>query len=196
MNLTNLTNFIIIFLFFCFSLGSYAEENKSHYSGGMLIFQPGIMMADNEYQSIQSYSTSIGGILRMYFGDVGTAGLYGGHEKSQYTTAGSENSYFNLGYGGGFVGLSKKVKRFRYTASAFAGMGSIQNLHIEKQLGSELTEAQLYKQAVFLYSPILSVDYAITKRFYFTLQAICLMGEFQNKPFYNPTLQLGILFSR
>lgn len=192
----NLKNSLILILFLLSSVILYAEENKSHYSGGMLILQPGITMANNKYQSIQSYSTSIGGILRMYFLEIGTAGLYGGNQKSHYKTVGSENSYFNLGYGGGFLGFSKKIGRFRYTASAFAGMGSIQNLHIEQQTSSVLSEAQLYKQPVFLYSPILSVDYAFTKRLYFTIQTVCLMGEFQDKPFYNPTLQLGLLFSR
>lgn len=192
----NFKNFLLLLLCLTSSVILYAEGDKSHYSGGMLIYQPGITITENEYQPIQSYSTSIGGILRIYFWDICTAGLYGGHQKSQYNTTGSDNSYFNLGYGGGFIGFSKKIGKFRYTASAFTGMGSIQNLHIEMQDGTMLSEAQLYKQAVFLYSPILSVDYAITKRLYVTMQTVCLTGKYQDKPFYNPTLQLGILFSR
>ena len=185
---------IIVLYIMLLSLTAYAEEKKSIYSGGMLIFQPGISIGSNDYQPLQNYSTAVGGILRMYFLEYGTVGLYGGHQKSQYNTSGSENSHFNLGYGGGFVGFSHQKGKFRYTASAFAGMGTMDNLHIENQVDTELDEAHLYKEAMFLYSPILSIDYALTKRIYLTLQTVCLMGKYQNQPYYNPTLQVGILF--
>lgn len=176
--------------------GRAGEGVKSLYSGGMLILQPGYTITGNSHQDIRDMSSSIGGILRMYFCRYFTAGIYGGSQKTHYQTTGSDNSYLNLGYGGPFVGLSHKSGKFRYTASAFAGMGAFRNLHIDKQNGSYLSDANLYKASTIVYSPILSIDYAITKRIYITAQTLCLMGEFQNKPFYNPTFQLGILFSR
>ncbi len=188
--------FFILFLIFFSSSFLRAEERKSLYSGGMLVFQPGISMGANAYQPLQSYSTAIGGILRMYFCDFCTAGLYGGHQKSQYKTAGSDNSYFNLGYGGVFLGFSKQLGKFRYTASAFGGIGSMDNLHVENQVDTELNEAHLYKESMFLYSPILSMDYSLTKRIFLTVQTVCLIGKYQNQPYYNPTFQFGILFSR
>ena len=190
--------FIIVFMFFfsgivaCFS----QNETKSIYSGGMLILQPGFTMTANEHQDIRDVSFSIGGILRMYFCDYFTAGIYGGSQKTGYLTSNSENSYLNLGYGGPFLGISRKVGRFRYTASAFVGMGKFKNLHIENQVNNELVDADLYKSATIVYSPLLSVDYGLTKRLYITAQTICLMGKFDSKSFYNPTFQLGILFSR
>ncbi len=182
-------------LFFLTSVNAQ-EESKSLYSGGMLILQPGYTITGNDHQDIRDLSSSIGGILRMYFGRCFTAGIYGGSQKTHYKTTGSGNSYLNLGYGGPFVGFSHKSGKFRYTASAFAGMGAFRNLHIENQTGNYLSDANLYKASTIVYSPILSVDYAITKRIYLTAQTLCLMGEFQHKSFYNPTLQLGILFSR
>ena len=176
--------------------GKAGEEVKSLYSGGMLILQPGYTITGNSHQDIRDMSSSIGGILRMYFCRYFTAGIYGGSQKTHYQTTGSDNSYLNLGYGGPFVGLSHKSGKFRYTASAFAGMGAFRNLHIDKQNGSYLSDANLYKASTIVYSPILSIDYAITKKIYITAQTLCLMGESQNKPFYNPTFQLGILFSR
>ncbi|MEA4982416.1 MAG: hypothetical protein VB066_06825 [Paludibacter sp.] len=190
--------FIIVFMFFfsgivaCFS----QNEAKSIYSGGMLILQPGFTMTANEHQDIRDVSFSIGGILRMYFCDYFTAGIYGGSQKTGYKTSNSVNSYLNLGYGGPFLGLSHKVGKFRYSASAFVGMGKFKNLHIENQVENELIDADLYKSATVVYSPVLSVDYGLTKRLYITAQTICLMGKFDNKSFYNPTFQLGILFSR
>lgn len=190
--------FIIVFMFFfsgivaCFS----QNETKSIYGGGMLILQPGFTMTANEHQDIRDVSFSIGGILRMYFCDYFTAGIYGGSQKTGYKTSNSVNSYLNLGYGGPFLGLSHKVGKFRYSASAFVGMGKFKNLHIENQVENELIDADLYKSATVVYSPVLSVDYGLTKRLYITAQTICLMGKFDNKSFYNPTFQLGILFSR
>lgn len=189
----------IVFGIFCLSFLTSVnaqEESKSLYSGGMLILQPGYTITGNDHQDIRDMSSSIGGILRMYFGRCFTAGIYGGSQKTHYKTTGSDNSYINLGYGGPFFGFSHKSGKFRYTASAFAGMGAFRNLHIENQTGNYLSNANLYKASTIVYSPILSVDYAITKRIYLTAQTLCLMGEFQNKSFYNPTFQLGILFSR
>lgn len=176
--------------------GKAGEEVKSLYSGGMLILQPGYTITGNNHQDIRDVSSSIGGILRMYFCRCFTAGIYGGSQKTHYKTTGSDNSYINLGYGGPFFGFSHKSGKFRYTASAFAGMGAFRNLHIENQTGNYLSNANLYKASTIVYSPILSVDYAITKRIFLTAQTLCLMGEFQNKSFYNPTFQMGILFSR
>ena len=61
--------FLILFLIFLSFSSLRSEEKKSLYSGGMLIFQPGISMGTNAYQPLQNYSTAIGGILRMYFCD-------------------------------------------------------------------------------------------------------------------------------
>ncbi len=189
----------IVFGIFCLSFLTSVnaqEESKSLYSGGMLILQPGYTITGNDHQDIRDMSSSIGGILRMYFGRCFTAGIYGGSQKTHYKTTGSDNSYINLGYGGPFFGFSHKSGKFRYTASAFAGMGAFRNLHIENQTGNYLSNANLYKASTIVYSPILSVDYAITKRIFLTAQTLCLMGEFQNQSFYNPTFQMGILFSR
>lgn len=187
---------LAISLLFSLTAFTQGDTPKSLYSGGMLILQPGYTITGNDHQNIRDMSSSIGGILRMYFGRCFTAGIYGGSQKTHYKTTGSGNSYLNLGYGGPFVGFSQKSGNFRFTASAFAGMGAFRNLHIENQTGNYLSDANLYKASTIIYSPILSVDYAITKRIYLTAQTLCLMGEFQQKSFYNPTLQLGILFSR
>jgi hypothetical protein len=172
------------------------EDKKNLYSGGMLILQPGMTIAINEHQDIRRMSTAVGGILRFYFCDYLTAGLYGGSQKTNYPTAGSKNSYFNLGYGGAFFGYSQQFNKFRYTASLYAGMGAISNLHVSSQAENNLTDADLYKVSTFLYSPILSVDYALTRRIYATCQVVCLTGKYNASQFYNPVFQLGLLFSR
>lgn len=173
------------------------NENKGVYSGGMLLFQPGYTITSNDRQDIKASSFAIGGILRMYFGKHLTAGIYGGSQKTIYPSANSVNSYFNFGYGGPFVGLTHKSGKYRYTLSAFAGMGSIKNLHIENQTGESLTEAYLYQHSALVYSPILSLDYALSKRLSLTFQALFLMGSFDGgRKFYNPTMQCGVLFNR
>ncbi len=172
-------------------------EKKGFYSGGMLLFQPGFTITSNDKQDIKASSLAIGGILRMYFGKHLTAGIYGGSQKTTYPSANSTHSYFNFGYGGPFVGLSKKSGKFRYTLSAFAGMGSIHNLHIEIQNGEVLEEAYSYQHSAFVYSPIFSLDYALTKRLSLTFQTLCLTGSFDGgRRFYNPTMQFGVLFNR
>jgi len=173
------------------------SENRGIYSGGMLLFQPGYTITSNDRQDIKASSFAIGGILRMYFGKNYTAGIYGGSQKTTYPSANSVNSYFNFGYGGPFVGLTRKSGKFRYTISAFAGMGSIRNLHIESQNGEVLNGAYLYQHSALVYSPILSLDYALTKRLSLTFQALCLTGSFDGgRRFYNPTMQFGVLFNR
>lgn len=172
-------------------------ERKGIYSGGMLLFQPGYTLTSNDRQDIKASSFAIGGILRMYFGKHFTAGIYGGSQKTTYPSANSIHSYFNFGYGGPFVGLTHKSGKIRYTLSAFAGMGSIKNLHIENQTGETLSEAYLYQHSALVYSPILSLDYALTKRLSLTFQTLCLTGTYDGgKTFFNPTMQVGLLFNR
>jgi hypothetical protein len=172
-------------------------QTGSIYSGGMLVFQPGITLTNNGHQDISAGSGSVGGILRMYFGSNLTAGIYGGSQTTHYQSIGSDDSFFKIGYGGPFFGYSKLQGKFRYTASLFAGMGSVTNLHIDTHTGDQLGDAWLHKSSTVLFSPIISVDYAITNRLFVTAQTICLTGKYDlNKWFYNPTLQFGILFSR
>jgi hypothetical protein len=102
-----------------------------------------------------------------------------------------------LGYGGPFIGFCYKSGRFRYTASAFAGMGTIRNLHIENQNGNELTDAYLYKHSAFVISPIVSLDYALTQRLMLTFQSVYLVAQYdKDKILQNPTFQVGVLFNR
>jgi hypothetical protein len=189
---TTITSFCILLITF----GMHAQDDKNLYSGGMLILQPGFTITTNPNQSIRNYSSAVGGILRMYFAEYYTAGIYGGSQQTNYTTPGSDNSYLHLGFGGAFTGLSIKSGKWRYTGSAFAGMGTFRNLHITEQAATNLSDAQLYQSSSLLYSPILSIDYALTGRIYLTIQTVCLIGKIDKKEFYNPTMQLGILFSR
>lgn len=184
-------------LHFIVSVSFAQEERKNIYSGGMLILQPGFTMADNNLQSIEDMSNGIGGILRFYLFKHFTAGIYGGTQRTGYKSQNSQNSNISLGYGGPFVGFSHKSGRFRYTASAFAGMGTVRNLHIENQNGNELSDAYLYKHSAFVISPILSLDYALTQRLMLTFQSVYLIARYdRDKLLQNPTLQVGLLFNR
>jgi hypothetical protein len=192
---------INVFLFCCFFLVSFAgwsqESVKNHYSGGMLALQPGYTMTTTAHQHVENVGMGIGGILRFYFFDYLTTGIYGGSQKTTYNSVGSRNSYINLGYGGPFIGVSKKAGHFRYTASAFAGMGSIKNLHIENQTDNTLNESYLYHYSTMVFSPILSLDYAMTRKISLTMQAVYLIAAYDGgKMLYNPVLQVGILFNR
>lgn len=188
---------LVLFIFIIQSSLLYSQDEiKSIYSGGMLVFQPGVTITSNEYQDIKQFSNSVGGLLRIYFAKYLTAGLYGGNQKTPYPTQGSKNSYLNLGYGGAFFGYSQKFSKLRVTASFYVGGGRFKNLHINKQNNNDLLEAKLFKNSTFLYSPIISIDYAIINRIYFTVQSVCLIGKYNNRQFYNPTLQVGLLFSR
>lgn len=186
----------IIFLFFIISAFSL-DTNKNIYSGGMLILQPGYMITENEFQNIHNLNFGIGGILRFYFYEYFTAGIYGGSQKTKYNSSNSKNSYINLGYGGIIIGFSRKTNKLRYTVSAFIGKGTIRNLHIESQNNNMLVDAYFYKNSTIILSPVLSIDYAVSQRLLITLQTVCLTAKFDNnKSLYNPTLQLGILFNR
>jgi len=170
---------------------------KPIYSGGMLILQPGYTMTTSSHQTLRDLSFGIGGILRFYFFDYLTAGIYGGSQKTNYKSTNSESSYLNLGYGGPFFGFSYKSGKFRYTASVFAGKGSIKNLHIENQNNQFLEEAFLYKYPVTVLSPIISLDYSLTPRLVLTLQTVYLTATYDgDKKLRNPTVQLGLLFNR
>jgi len=186
---------ILFMLLILIAIPAFAQtEKKSIYSGGMLILQPGYTIAKIQHKDINNLSWGVGGILRIYFHKYVTAGIYGGTQKTNYSTSNSENSYLTLGYGGGFVGLSHKTGKFRYTASGFFGGGAFKNLHIDSENNNVLTEAYLYKSSSIILSPILSVDYSLTERLQLTCQAICLFGKYNDNTFYNPVLQLGVLF--
>lgn len=80
---------VLVGVLFTFTVSSQ-EEKKNLYSGGMLILQPGMTITSNEHQDIRHMSTAVGGILRLYFCNYLTAGLYGGSQKTNYPTAGSK----------------------------------------------------------------------------------------------------------
>ncbi len=189
---------IIAFLFLSLCNALNAQETKKdHYSGGMLFYQPGFTFAENGFQEIKGNSNAIGGILRFYFWDYFTCGVYGGSQTTHYNSNLSENSYMELGYGGLFAGGSLKSGKWRFTASLFAGMGGVDNLHIERQTGTTLDDAYLYHYSVFTFSPIVSVDFYLTSKIALTFQTICLTSRTPDKQFfYNPTFQLGVLFNR
>lgn len=186
----------IIFFFIIISAFSQ-DSNNNKYSGGMLILQPGFIITENGHQNIQNYNFGVGGILRFYFYRFITAGIYGGTQRTKYNSSNSENSYISLGYGGPILGFSRKARKLRYTLSAFIGKGTIKNLHIESQNNNMLTDAYFYKKSTLVFSPVLSIDYAVSQRLLLTLQTVCLTAKFdEDKTLYNPTLQLGILFNR
>jgi hypothetical protein len=189
-------SFIILVCLSVFVLKAQ-ETKKDHYSGGMLFYQPGFTFAENGFQEIKNNSNAIGGILRFYFWDYFTCGVYGGSQTTHYNSNLSENSYMTLGYGGVFAGGSFKTGKWRFTASLFAGMGGVDNLHIENQSGSTLNNAYLYHYSVITFSPIISVDFYLTSKIALTFQTICLTSRTKDKQFfYNPTVQLGVLFNR
>ena len=188
---------VMSLLFLLITMHVFSQNNKSNlYSGGMLFYQPGYTTTSTDYQTLKNNSNSIGGILRFYISDYFTAGIYGGSQRTKYITEGSDNSYISLGYGGPFAGVSHKSGKFRYTLSVFAGMGSVKNLHVQSQSENKLTDAYLTKYPALVYSPILSVDYALNSKISFTLQGVYLIANYDNKFLYNPTLQFGILFNR
>lgn len=194
------TRIHLLFTFLLFiSAGSAAarQDNTNLYSGGMLFLQPGYTFTRNAHQQIRDHSFGLGGILRFYLPHHLTAGIYGGTQKTGYISANSVNSTMNLGYGGPFIGYSRLAGRFRYTLSAFAGKGTLRNLHIESQQGNLLSESYLYSHSVWVFSPLLSLDYALTKRLLVTFQGVCITTKYNSGMlFYNPTAQLGILFNR
>lgn len=176
---------------------SSAQTQQSNvYSGGMLIVQPGKLYAHNDFQTIESFNNGIGGIMRFYVLKYATIGIYGGSQRTHYTSKGSKDSFFNVSYGGIFVGCSYAHSQFRYTVSMYGGYGGIKNLHIESQLNTQLQVAHYYTQSSFIASPIASIDYSLTPRLSATLQAVCLTGIYNAQRFYNPILQLGMLFRR
>lgn len=190
---------LLMTIIFFLSVTSVFSQNKDKniYSGGMLILQPGYIITSNIHQNIQDLSFGLGGILRFYFCDYFTAGIYGGSQRTKYHSTNSRNSYFTIGYGGPFVGLSRKAGKLRYTISAFVGKGTIKNLHIENQNNNVLKDAYLYRYSVIVLSPILSLDIALSQRLHLTIQAVCLTTKFSDdRKLYNPTVQTGILFNR
>ena len=190
-----LLSFLLLYLI---GFAAYSQSEKSNiYSGGMLILQPGFTMASNNHQDIRDVSLGLGGILRFYLFDYFTTGIYGGTQRTGYISTNSESSNISLGYGGPFAGYSQKIGRVRLSASAFVGMGTVRNLHIESQSGTTLSEAYLYKHSALVLSPLISVDFALTQRLLITFQSVYLVASYnRGEKLYNPTFQMGILFNR
>jgi hypothetical protein len=190
---------IVLTISLIFILNAVFSQDSTNniYSGGMLILQPGYLMTQNVHRDIQGLNFGLGGMLRFYFLDFLTAGIYGGTQKTKYKTTASDNSYLSIGYGGVMFGLTKKVNRFRCTLTAFAGRGSITNLHIESQNNHMLSGAYLYKESAFIVSPLLSLDYALSKRLLLTMTTNYLTAKREDNTYlYNPTVQFGLLFNR
>jgi hypothetical protein len=75
----------------------------------MLILQPGFCITKNNHKDINELSFGLGGILRFYLFKHFTAGVNGGSQKATYSSGNSDNSTISLGYGGAFVGLTRKI---------------------------------------------------------------------------------------
>ena len=190
--------FLVLIVYFSITVSVFSQNlNKNRYGGGMLFLQPGYTDSANRHQNIHGLSFGLGGILRFYFYDWLTAGIYGGTQKTKYSSGNSESSYINLGYGGPFIGLSRKSGKFRYTISAFAGKGTIRNLHIESQDNNMLTEAYFYKNPAMVFSPIISLDYALSQILNLTFQTTLISARSDDiNKLFNPAIQIGVLFSR
>ena len=174
-----------------------AQDTESNiYSGGMLIVQPGYLMADNTFGSINTFSTGIGGILRFYLGKHFTAGILGGNTGGHYNTQGSETSYLKLGYGGAFAGYSLRKNDWRFTSAVSIGGGSVKNLHVNEQIGNKLNDAHYFKYATPVVIPFISVDRSLTKRLYLTAQISGIFFTENRVIHQNPVFQAGILFGR
>lgn len=188
---------VIIILLSLLQNLSVSQNNKDLYSGGMLIFQPAYTITQNPAShEIKDVGFGIGGVLRFYFLSNFTAGVYGGSLNTNYETVNSNNSYINIGYGGPFIGFSKRTEKIRYTLSGFIGRGTINNLHIEQQSSNEIIEGYLYNYSTILFSPMISVDINMTERIALCIQAVSIMGKYKNEMLYNPSLQIGVLFNR
>ena len=162
----------------------------------MLFFQPGYMITENDYQNIRHLDFGMEGILRFYFYEYLLPEFMVDHKEQIIIPLTPKTQYVSIGYGGPVLGFSKKTGKLRYTASAFIGKATIRNLHIESQNNYMLVDAHFYKHSTLIYSPVLSIDYALSQRLLLTLQTVCLTAKPDNKSFYNPTIQFGILFNR
>ncbi|MCK9498657.1 MAG: hypothetical protein M0Q45_04025 [Bacteroidales bacterium] len=192
------TLFCSLLIFIVLNLSSQeSKENKSLYSGAMLFFQPGFLTAENNYQEINSYSSGIGGILRLYAGNHFTYGLHGGNNKAVYKSANSENSYISFGYGGAFVGFTARKDKLRFCSSLGLGLGKIRNLHIENQTETVLNLAEIYFYRGFSLNPLISLDYYLTEKIALTTQLMTIIAFYnKNDLYFCPTFQIGILFNR
>lgn len=167
------------------------------YTGGMLMFQPGISYASNTHEHFDGVSFGLGGILRFYFRDKITIGITGHSHKAKYLTEGSDQSTISLGYGGPFAGYSKNGEKYRLTLGVFAGMGTLRNLHIEEQTGNLIGRAYLYKHPAFVFSPMISADLHLTSKLSMVIQGLSPMALYdRNRIYVNPTVQFGIVFNR
>ncbi len=185
---------LILSLVFTFS---YSQDSKPIYSGGMLFLQPGITIASNPYQDIQSLGFGLGGILRFYPTEHICVGLSGGNQKTKYSSLGSENSYMSLGYGGIIFGYTFAKDKFRFCASLGVAKGRVKNLHISQQTGDVLLDANYYSYAAWVAYPLVSFDYMLTKKISFTTQLINLTALYnENDLYFCPVFQLGVLFNR
>ena len=88
-----------------------------------------------------------------------------------------------------------RIKK-KAVSKEYSGL-KVRNLHVESQSGSTLTDAYLYKHSALVYSPVLSVDFALTQRLMLTLQSVFLFASYDDgKTLKNPTFHVGLLFNR
>ncbi len=175
-------------------IGAEKQENTNIYSGGMLILQPSWLTMQNPHGIYETRGGGIGGILRFYIGQNFAAGIFGGSQSANYETEKSDESYINLGHGGGFLGFTLKHGKIRYNASMGVGRGSVKNLHVEYINDNELIDSFLYNYGTIMYVPFVSIDYKLTKRLLFTCQFSYFFGD--NNNYQNRVLQIGLLFNR
>ena len=161
------------------------------------MLQPGFSSASNPHQRFNSMSHGLGGVLRFYFRGNFAAGITGHSHKATYQTEGSEHSTLSLGYGGPFAGYSRSNGKYRFTLGVCGGMGTLRNLHIEKQTGNIIEEAYLYRHRAYVVSPLVSLDLHVTARLSVVIQCMIPVAFYDTGRIYtNPAAQFGVVFNR
>jgi hypothetical protein len=185
-------------LFFCLFAFSQVQQNEKRIFTGGMFYHGGYVMNNRSHQQVKGISHGLGGKLAFHLGKhlrVGGEGYSSG-----YAYPGNHGSY-KLGWGGLLAEFQTGTKKLVPVFSLTAGGGKVKDLYFVSGSvkDSNPDNVILRMNTMFLLTPSISLEYALTGHLNATLKADYIIGI--DKPYkkdfvQGPRLYFGILFSR
>ena len=163
-----------------------------------MALQAGYIAVQTENGEAMGLMTGLGGRLHFNIHDHIRVGGAGAATNLNYDKPGNAGSYFQLSYGGLTLEATFPVNQWRFSLGILAGGGKSVNLDIRSVTNDTILGAIYEKEATFIASPLLTVEYHLTETISFMFLADFLMGNnlAKSTSLKYPKFHLGVLFNK
>jgi hypothetical protein len=187
----------------CAGMTAHAATDSSdgarheRFGGGMGV-QAGYVSIGTRHGELAGMMLGLGGRLHVYIGRFVRLGSGGASIAMNYESGGSEESYYAVGYGGVTAEASLPVRKWRLSAGALVGGGSIDNLHIVRAHADDSIEAVRTSSGTLIVAPMLTVERRVSRSISLMIAGDWFFGPGfgERRQLLGPKMHFGVLFNR